>query len=185
MKELVLLASEKIGEHKYYLYAIELAYQKILKIAKTEENNELSANWRIGYVTEVDSISRQRTDKDLFITSGDRLKEEYPDFLKIILNKASYARIIKMKSGTSYGIVRIRQVRIAGNGEKIDFLVWGTNERYTANVKDPWWIEYWGQRYSVQRKDYYENTLSKNKAKAFCLIEAKDTTLTVVKILVF
>lgn len=186
MKELVLLASEMISEQKYYLYVIELTYQKILKIAKTDENRELCTKWRIGYITEVDTISKHPLYKDLYITSKECLKKEYPDFLKIMLNKASYARKIMMAmAGVSHGIIRIRQVRITDKGKKIDFLVWGTNERRAAYVRDPWWVEYWEHMYSAQRKDYYENYLSKNKAKALCIVESKDSVLTIIKILVF
>lgn len=186
MKELVLLASEMVSKQKYYLYVLELTYQKILKIAKTEENGELSTKWRIGYITEVDTISKHPLYRDLFITSNECLKKEYPEFLKIMLNKASYARRIMMTmAGVSYGIIRIRQVGIIDKGKKIDFLFWGTNERRVAYVKDPWWVEYWEHMYSAQRKDYYENYLSKNKAKVFCIAESKDAVLTIIKILVF
>lgn len=185
MKKLLLLASEKIGDQHYYLYAMELTYQKVIKIIKKDNAEELSSNWRIGFITSVDKITRYALDNNLYVTSNEFLGGEYTDFTRLMLNKASYPdRILSMISGTSQAIIRLRQVRIVNKAKTIKFVPWGTNDNYTSLMLDPWWVRYWNNNYSNEKVEYYEEFLSKNKKKVFAFVESKNSELTVKKLII-
>lgn len=185
MKKLLLLASEKIGDQKYYLYAMELVYQKVIRIIKEDDVERLSSNWKIGSITSVEKMSRYTLDKSLYVTSNESLEGEYTEFTKLMLNKASYPdRILSMVSGTSQAILRLRQVKIVNQAKTLEFVPWGTDKKKTAQVMDPWWVRYWENNYSKEKIDYYEKLLSKNKKKTFAFVEAKDSDLTIKKLIV-
>ena len=181
----MLLAEEKIGDNRWHLYAIEIVYQKILRIIKNESAEELSLNWRIGYVTSVSTVSVTSLEDNSFTTDGDRLGEKYPEFVGLLLNKASTPeRVLSSSVGTSYGIIRLRQMTILDEGTKIDSMIWGLTSSYGFIISDPWWLNYWSNNYSKENAERYRKYLSKSRRKVFALIENKASELNIKKLMV-
>jgi len=186
LAELLLLSINKIEDKKWHLYAMEMTYQKILRIIKTGNIEEIGENWRIGYITSVSSITDWSKEKQTYVTSKDKLVDKYDNFRGLMLNKASYPdRILSTLSGLSYGIIRLRQIDILEKGNRIGFTVWGFGQRYEAVVLDPWWEKYWHNRYTAESEKQYQKQLSAAKRKVFAVAEKNNDELFILKLIVF
>ena len=183
--ELLLLATEKIEENKWYLYTMEMVYQKIVRIIKKGTAEELGTNWRIGFITKVNSISAWPFEENTFVTNIDQIKEKHNNFEGLMLNKASCPeRIICSLSGISYGILRLKQLEILDKGKIIESIIWGLGTRHRAIVLDPWWIKYWNEKYSKESAEKYQIFLSASKNKVFAIVQNKVSGLTILKLIV-
>ena len=164
---------------------MEMTYQKILRIIKTGTAEEVGENWRIGFITEVNSITNWSLEEQTQVTTKDRLAGRYENFQGLLLNKASYPdRIIMSSSGISYGIIRMRQIDILEKGKKISFTVWGLGKRYEAVVLDPWWVNYWNKRYTAESEKRYQKQMSATKRQTFAFVEKNDRELSILKLIV-
>lgn len=181
----MLLAVKNIEGDKWHLYAMEMVYQKVLRIIKIGPCEEIRKNWRIGFVTQVQSISRWSLEENTYVTSQDKLIGEYNNIQRLLLNKAAYPDwIIPSSSGISYGIIRIRQVEILEKGNRINSTIWGLGTKCSATVIDPWWINYWSKKYSIEAAERYQKYLSALRKKVFAFIENNASRIEVLKLIV-
>lgn len=185
MKKLLLLATKKIEDQKYILHVLELEYQKVIKVIKMETADSLMNNWRVGYITEVERISKWTLDDTFYITSKEKMQGEYTQFTKLLLDKASYPDgLVFQTSGFMQGIIRACDIKILEQGEKIEFSVWGTEKRVISSITDPWWIAYWKSSFSKENCEKYERYLSASKRKVFGIVERTHDMLVINKLVV-
>lgn len=182
---LLLLANEKISEDKWYLYTLEIVYQKIIKVVKIGNTEDIQENWRIGYLTESTNISEWPLEDNTYVTQKDNLLGKFDNYLGLMLNKASFPdRIIDLQSGSAYGVIRMRDIEILDEGRKLSFGVWGLNRTCIASISDPWWNHYWKNRYSSVTVERYQNFLSAPKRKVFAVIEKKAMIFKIIRIVI-
>ena len=180
-----MLAQEEARENKWYIYAMEMVYQKILKIVKKGSADEIGANWRIGFITEVESISALSLENRTYVTSSDQIVEKCVNFIGLLINKASFTnKVLYSSCGVSYGIIRLRELEIIDKGRTIKATVWGTSTICRAKISDSWWNYYWSEKYSSESVLRYQNYLSAMKRKVFAVVEKGVSGLTILKLIV-
>ena len=185
MKKLLLLAVEKVDDDKYYLYVMEMVYQKIFRVFKSDSPDKLSDNWRVGYITEVEKITKWSIDEESFITSKDTLKGCCDEFHRILFDKASCSeRILSLLSGKTYGVIGLKQLEIDYEEQKIEFEVWGTKYKRSAKICDPYWLRFWKSSKTLDVKLRWERKLSSSKTKLFGVVENYNSNITIKKLFV-